>query len=559
MFAPSARQRQYIITPMQDPRAEYKVLKLFRQLSDKRRDVKVRPPSSRLARASWVNQNSLPLQKVVEGIGTVVSVRDPVTQALVRNVETLEQIFVVDEERLAAANNAAKAASSNNNKSENDGDGDDDRQPATQPQFFKKVLVRNVKTYVSAAPPNSSSSRFDLDSSSEPNGNNRLLNLALSRRGIPLSFQPFRSPNKSRGARPHSASAAFQLASSSPLPLKSFTADASNALTRPSSVSRLRVSEIPLPDYRKSVNRIAVPSNFLKLPNSGHLSKSAVSELFPLRAIYQPLPRTMSSSSRSSKTVPRPSPYFVEAVLPAERLKKKLVPSKKRPASAPSCVSPSVRLARDRLSTPSRFRPLSAGGVDDDGRRSSPASPTEPQTSSPNEKKYAAQDTKKFRRLLLLPGDPSPDYVSVPHAVSLEELTYAVQSNDPRYVTDVRQLPTLSGPYCPVPPVCLPTIGPSRFKPRVQLPALETLGPRRGEYELLRFAMRAAPKWLWREESVTGYGATGDGGVVSFTLKRDGKDNENIENVKEQVREGLRAKGAIEQCGFEETRVGREY
>ena len=77
---------------------------------------------------------------------------------------------------------------------------------------------------------------------------------------------------------------------------------------------------------------------------------------------------------------------------------------------------------------------------------------------------------------------------------------------------------------------------------------------------MLRFALRASPKWQWREESVTGYGATGEGGVVSFTLERDGKDkNENIDYVKEQVREGLRKKGAIEQCGFEEARVGREY
>jgi hypothetical protein len=326
------------------------------------------------------------------------------------------------------------------------------------------------------------------------------------------------------------------------IPLKSLTMDMDSSAvdTKFMEPAQVTVSTtlVPQVDYTGSVDRIAIPPNFVKLEGTEGMTKQQVVELWEkkgytgmeYRSLFQP---TVTTKDSKTKKVTRTSgPYYVSCIDYDERVKRKIRPIP-RPKSAPVNIRVDQRVSRDRLAVPSNFVRL-------------PHS-TAKMNKEQLERKYP--DAIVFKQMRTLVGET---FASSTQDVC--DSDYVRQNKDDPEVFGWVVQKTQPAKLKYNPDGILRLKRSSLFKPKRSEPGEGELNViEREEYVKEKMAFLGTPKPRWRDKSVKVFGRDDDDRLISAEINL--KDvNKELKDVREEIKKRLAQRG-----GKFESRFMREH
>ena len=416
MFAPARgrNNRTYVITPCQNPNADFELRQMFYPNKNKRRTWQ--------QTSKWASTASLPPPRTVPGVGKVTMKRDTHGNLIRQIVTTTKQVI------------------------------------HTQGDNFQIILKEKTVSRPQSATP-------------------------LTTRTTPL-IQP--------------EATALNLI---PIPNLSET------------VTSTDLQSSQLPKYWKKVDRISIPSNFIRLKNPSNLSKTQLLQMYPYRNIFQGT-KTTRHAETGELTTEYDGSFYAETFTVREKTTKNIEPF--RPKSAPiTNIKRCQRVARDRLSTPSRF--LSLGKL------------YKNQTLEEMQKLFPKK--KISRRLRELPGENSLLNVSV------DQLDY--RSLDDDLWEWIVEAPLLSNSTNGEPRVTQ-----TKYQPKVILKNIKSLeGDERADHMLERSAILAVPKPKFDKKTglLKQYARNDNDDLIAVEIFRG---NKSIAEIKEEIRKKLEDEGA---------------
>ncbi|GMH83805.1 hypothetical protein TL16_g09719 [Triparma laevis f. inornata] len=289
-------------------------------------------------------------------------------------------------------------------------------------------------------------------------------------------------------------------------------------------------------DYVDGVDKIAIPPGFIKVKKEeGMRSKEEIKMKFPDRVVIQPT-ITLKKGNKIERVE---GDFLIRAIDYQERLSKtvKVI----RPASAPiRNIKKSQKVARDALSTPSRFVRLGSQYVDKDHEWMT--------------QKFEGK--RVFRMVKQLPGEA----LCSNRIVDAEYLTYnrqdpelyewCVETGDETNIKKLKYNPDGTLKLKP----------PKYYKRAVLEPGFDDLlGYERAEYCEEKFAQLSIPKKRWDENILTEYFRNQSDELVKTVVKRDkgrGKLKHRAEVV-EEIEEVKERKGVKLQSQYSINAEGR--